>query len=65
MSTVRRAGVMKMIRIAIVEDDEAYVSQLADYLKRYQETYGEKIEITVYRVATELYRTIKPSLILF
>lgn len=38
-----------MIRIAIVEDDEAYVSQLADYLKRYQETYGEKIEITVYR----------------
>lgn len=38
-----------MIRIAIVEDDEACVRQLTDYLIRYQETYGERIEITVYR----------------
>ena len=38
-----------MIRIAIVEDEEMYVQQLTGYLKEYQKTYGEEIDITVYR----------------
>ena len=38
-----------MIRIAIVEDEEMYVQQLTGYLKEYQKTYGEEIDITIYR----------------
>ena len=38
-----------MIRIAIVEDEDMYVQQLTGYLKEYQKTYGEEIDITVYR----------------
>ncbi|MGE9948320.1 LytR/AlgR family response regulator transcription factor [Coprococcus catus] len=38
-----------MIRIAIVEDEESYVKELTGYLKEYQNTYKEELEITVYR----------------
>lgn len=38
-----------MIRIAIVEDEEIYVNQLTEYLKRYQQESGEEINVTVYR----------------
>ncbi|MCI5943662.1 MAG: LytTR family DNA-binding domain-containing protein [Eubacterium sp.] len=33
----------------MVEDEEMYVQQLTGYLKEYQKTYGEEIDITVYR----------------
>ena len=35
-----------MIRIAIVEDEESYVKELTGYLKEYQNTYKEELEIT-------------------
>lgn len=38
-----------MIRIAIVEDEEYYVSQLTQYLDEYQKETGENFDITVYR----------------
>lgn len=38
-----------MIRVAIVEDEELYVKQLAGYLNDYQNETGEEIEVTVYR----------------
>lgn len=38
-----------MIRIAIVEDEDAYIEQLAGYLKEYQKTADEDFDITVYR----------------
>lgn len=38
-----------MIRIAIVEDDELYITQLQQYLKDYQAESGEDFEIQAYR----------------
>ena len=34
-----------MIRIAIVEDEEAYVQQLISYLHEYQKTANEEIAV--------------------
>lgn len=38
-----------MVRIAIVEDDELYISQLQQYLTDYQKQSGEDFDIKVYR----------------
>lgn len=38
-----------MIRIAIVEDEDYYVSQLTGYLKEYQKSERTEFDITVYR----------------
>lgn len=38
-----------MIRIAIVEDEDFYVTELKKYLDEYQKTFGEEFEITVFR----------------
>ena len=38
-----------MRRIAIVEDEELYVKELQEYLKRYEQEFGEKFDIVVYR----------------
>ena len=38
-----------MIRIAIVEDDELYISQLLKYLEDYQKEEKEEFSIKVYR----------------
>lgn len=38
-----------MIRIAIVEDEDFYVNQLTEYLRKYEKEAGEEFEITVYR----------------
>lgn len=38
-----------MIRIAIVEDEDAYIEQLTGYLEEYQKTANEDFDITVYR----------------
>ena len=37
-----------MIRIAIVEDEEEYISQFTQYLQEYQKTTDEEIDVTVY-----------------
>lgn len=38
-----------MIRIAIVEDEEVYITQLTEYLEEYQKTTNEDFDITIYR----------------
>lgn len=38
-----------MVRIAIVEDEEIYSSQLRKFLEQYQKEYGEEIDITIYQ----------------
>lgn len=43
-----------MIRIAIVEDEELYVSTLLKYLKEYEKTTGEDLDITIYRDGDEI-----------
>jgi DNA-binding LytR/AlgR family response regulator len=37
-----------MVRIAIVEDEKEFQEQLSAYLKRYQDTSGEKIQVTIF-----------------
>lgn len=43
-----------MLRIAIVEDEEHYISTLKQYLQQYQEQNGEDIEVTVYHDGDEI-----------
>lgn len=38
-----------MIRIAIVEDDEQCIKELTQYLRKYEQSCNEAIEITIYR----------------
>lgn len=38
-----------MIQIAVVEDEQLYIKQITEYLKRYEEEEKEEIQITVYR----------------
>ena len=46
-----------MIRIAIVEDEESYISVLKEYLERYKEESGEQIEVTVYHDGDDIRRS--------
>ena len=50
-----------MIRIAIVEDEQSYIDQLTDYLREYQKTAGEEINITVYRDGDGITAKYKPQ----
>lgn len=43
-----------MLRIAIVEDEERYISTLQSYLEEYEKDSGERIEITVYHDGDEI-----------
>ena len=38
-----------MIQIAIVEDEEIYVKQLTEYIRKYQTERGRSIKVTVYQ----------------
>lgn len=38
-----------MVRIAVVEDEKMYVEQITEYLRRYEQDYGEELQVTVYR----------------
>ena len=43
-----------MIRIAIVEDEAIFAEELTNYLKEYQKTSGEELEIKHYRDGDEI-----------
>lgn len=43
-----------MLKIAIVEDEESYISVLQEYLKKYEQETGEDIEVTVYHDGDEI-----------
>ena len=43
-----------MLKIAIVEDEENYISVLREYLKKYGQETGEDIETTVYHDGDEI-----------
>ncbi len=38
-----------MIRIAVVEDEEIYVQQIVEYLKRYEKDKNEELQVMVFR----------------
>lgn len=43
-----------MVRIGIVEDDQAYIDQIQEYLNRYMREYGETFSVTVFRDGMQL-----------
>ena len=43
-----------MIRIAIVEDDDAYCRQLVDFLKRYESESGESFRLSLFSDGMEI-----------
>lgn len=43
-----------MIRVAIVEDEESYISTLKGYLEQYEKESGEQIQVTVYHDGDEI-----------
>lgn len=45
-----------MIKLAIVEDEAAYVEQLKEYLSQYEKEQKEVIEVTVYHDGDEIVR---------
>lgn len=50
-----------MIRIAIVEDEEASVRQLEEYLKIYQRESGNELRVTVFGDGEEIVRRYQPN----
>lgn len=48
-----------MIRIAIVEDEAHYKDQLVEFLKRFEQEFGEHIEITTYADGDEFVEDYK------
>ena len=38
-----------MIRIAVVEDEQNYIDQITEYLRRYEKEQREELQISVYR----------------
>ena len=47
-------GVCDLIRIAIVEDDDAYRRQLVDFLKRYESESGESFRLSLFSDGMEI-----------
>ncbi len=47
-------GVCALIRIAIVEDDDAYRRQLVDFLKRYESESGESFRLSLFSDGMEI-----------
>ena len=43
-----------MVRIALVEDDEAYQRQLMDYLAQYERETGENFQVSVFSDGDEI-----------
>ena len=41
-------GGYRMIQIAVVEDEEIYVKQLTEYIRKYQTERGRSIKVTVF-----------------
>lgn len=50
---------LKMIQIAVVEDEQEYIDIITEYLQRYEQEQNTKIQVTVYRdgdAVTEAYK---------
>lgn len=50
-----------MIRIAIVDDEKDYVSQMQQYLKQFEEECGETIDVTVFFDGDDIANRYKPE----
>ena len=50
-----------MIQIAIVEDEEIYVKQLTEYIRKYQTEMGRSIKVTVFGDGEDIDDQIKKS----
>ena len=51
----------RMIQIAIVEDEEIYVKQLTEYIRKYQTERGRSIKVTVFGDGEDIDDQIKKS----
>lgn len=49
-----------MLQIAVVEDEELYLQQMQDFIRRYGEESGEEIEVSAFRDGTEILRHYRP-----
>ncbi|MBD9194765.1 MAG: hypothetical protein EGP96_20190 [Roseburia inulinivorans] len=49
-----KGGVPSMIRLALVEDDELYRSQLREYIDKYSAVSGEKFTVTEFSDGDEI-----------
>ena len=49
-----------MLHIAMVEDEERYINQMQDFIRRYGEESGEEIQFTIFRDGTEILRQYRP-----
>ena len=54
-----------MIQIAVVEDEEIYVKQLTEYIRKYQTERGRSIKVTVFGDGEESLRITVAVLTLF
>lgn len=54
-----------MIEVAIIEDDEEYRVQLADYLEKYQQDYHENLNISQFTSGDDFLQTSKGQYDLF
>ena len=50
-----------MIRIAIVEDEQLYADQLAEYMDRFMKETGEQIRLTFFRDGEDIAVSYKPE----
>ena len=50
-----------MIQIAVVEDEEIYVKQLTEYIRKYQTERGRSIKVTVFGDGEDIDDQIKKS----
>lgn len=51
-----------MIRIAIVEDDTGYRSQLGKYIDQYQSDFSETVSVSEFSDGLEIVENINPSM---
>lgn len=49
-----------MLHIAMVEDEERYINQMQDFIRRYGEESGEEIQFTIFQDGTEILRQYRP-----
>ena len=50
-----------MIRIAIVEDEQLYADQLAEYMDRFMKETGEQIRLTFFHDGEDIAVSYKPE----
>ncbi len=59
-SDLQREGELQMIRIAVVEDDEDYITIIKNYIVRYMKEKGDSISVDVFRDGNQIVFDYQP-----